>query len=151
MIFSVRWCAFPQSHACVTGERRKRIEFRQKFLSSLARRKHSPTRFLLDPNSACFIDAACFGAYIQSVQIEGAMKEVNVTELRQKLPAYLAQVQRGERVRVTSRGKVIAEISPPSADIDNAALARKLLRGSVVRYDEPLAPAIDPAAWDANR
>jgi prevent-host-death family protein len=79
------------------------------------------------------------------------MKDVNVTELRQHLPAYLARVQRGERVRVTSRGKVIAEISAPSADADSAAAARKLLRGSVVRFDDPLVPAVDPAEWDANR
>ncbi|MBC7943835.1 MAG: type II toxin-antitoxin system Phd/YefM family antitoxin [Burkholderiales bacterium] len=79
------------------------------------------------------------------------MKDVNVTELRQNLPAYLARVQRGERVRVLSRGKVIAEIAPPSADQDSAALARKLLRGSVLGYDEPLQPAVDPAEWEANR
>ncbi len=41
------------------------------------------------------------------------MKEVNATELRQNLPAYLAQVQRGERIQVTARGKVIAELAPP--------------------------------------
>jgi prevent-host-death family protein len=31
------------------------------------------------------------------------MKEVNVTELRQNLPGYLAKVRRGDRIRVTSR------------------------------------------------
>ncbi|MDQ3194907.1 MAG: type II toxin-antitoxin system Phd/YefM family antitoxin [Pseudomonadota bacterium] len=79
------------------------------------------------------------------------MKDVNVTELRQNLPAYLARVQRGERVRVFLRGKVIAEITPPSADQDSAALARKLLRGSVLGYDEPLQPAVDAADWEVNR
>ncbi len=73
--------------------------------------------------------------YIPNVQMESSMKDVNVTELRQNLPAYLARVQRGERVRVFLRGKVIAEITPPSADQDGAALARKLLRGSVLGYD----------------
>lgn len=79
------------------------------------------------------------------------MKDVKVTELRQNLPAYLAKVGKGERVRVTSRGKVIAEIVPPapSKSRSDAALAR--LRGSVLRFDRPLDPAFDPDEWDMNR
>jgi len=81
------------------------------------------------------------------------MEDVKVTELRQNLPEYLAKVQRGERVRVTSRGKVIAEIAPPSAPSDRAevARARKRLKNSVLRYDNPLEPAFDPQEWDVNR
>jgi len=40
------------------------------------------------------------------------MRHVKVSRLRQDLPAYLAKVARGERVRVTLRGKAIAEIVP---------------------------------------
>src|SRR2546430_1451268 len=58
------------------------------------------------------------------------MKDVKVTVLRQKLPQYLARVRRGERVRVTSRGRVIAELAPPSAAKDDAEAARRRLRGS---------------------
>jgi antitoxin (DNA-binding transcriptional repressor) of toxin-antitoxin stability system len=81
------------------------------------------------------------------------MEDVKVTELRQNLPEYLAKVSRGERVRVTSRGKVIAEIAPPSApgEREEVARARKLLKSSVLRYDDPLEPAFDPKEWDANR
>ena len=79
------------------------------------------------------------------------MKDVKVTELRQKLPEYLAQVRRGERLRVTSRGKVIAEIAPPSPAKDEAQAARARLRGSVRRYDRPLERALDPGEWEANR
>ena len=79
------------------------------------------------------------------------MKSVKVTELRQNLPAYLARVRRGERVQVTSRGRVIAEIAPPTVQREEAKAARERLRGSVVRYDRPLDPVIDPAEWDANR
>ena len=46
------------------------------------------------------------------------MREVHVTDLRNHLPAYLAEVQGGEELRVLSRGKVIARIVPevgPSA------------------------------------
>ena len=79
------------------------------------------------------------------------MKHVKVTELRQNLPEYLARVARGERVRVTSRGKVIVEISPPSASADEAQSARQRLRGSVVRYDRPLDPVIEPEDWEMDR
>lgn len=79
------------------------------------------------------------------------MKDVRVTILRQKLPEYLARVRRGERLRVTSRGQVIAEIAPPAAAKDDVAAARKRLRGSVLRYERPLDPVISPEEWDANR
>src|SRR5260221_11573865 len=79
------------------------------------------------------------------------MKDVKVTELRQKLPEYLAKVRRGERFRVTSRGRVIAEIVPPAAAKDEAAAARARLRGSVRRYERPLDPVIDPGEWNVNK
>jgi antitoxin (DNA-binding transcriptional repressor) of toxin-antitoxin stability system len=79
------------------------------------------------------------------------MKEVNVTELRQNLPAYLARVRRGERLKVTSRGKVIAELAPPPPSPDEVAAARARLRGSVRRYERPLEPVIEPGEWDMNR
>jgi prevent-host-death family protein len=79
------------------------------------------------------------------------MKDVKVTELRQDLPAYLARVRRGERIRVTSRGRVVAEIVPPSQSPDAVAAARARLRGSVRRYDRPLAPVIEPGEWNMNR
>jgi len=79
------------------------------------------------------------------------MKRVNVTELRQNLPAYLARVRRGERIRVTSRGQVVAELAPPAAAPNAVAAARARLRGSVLRYERPLEPVIEPGEWDMNR
>lgn len=79
------------------------------------------------------------------------MRDVKVTELRQNLPSYLAKVRRGERVRVTSRGKVIAEIAPPAASASESAEAWKRLRGTVLRFDRPTEPVIDPKEWDVNR
>jgi prevent-host-death family protein len=79
------------------------------------------------------------------------MAEVKVTELRQNLPAYLARVRRGERITVTSRGRAVAELAPPSPAPEAAAAARARLRGSVRRYERPLDPVIDPGEWDVNR
>ena len=79
------------------------------------------------------------------------MKDVKVSELRQKLPEYLAKVRRGVRLRVTSRGKAIAEIGPPAPSGDRIAAARARLRGSVRRYDHPLEPVVEPDEWEVNR
>ena len=79
------------------------------------------------------------------------MEDVKVTELRQNLPEYLAKVRRGERVRVTSRGKVIAEIAPPSASRKDVEAARARLRGSLLKYDKPTEPVIDPGEWEVNK
>jgi prevent-host-death family protein len=83
--------------------------------------------------------------------MEKPMKEVKVTELRQNLPGYLAKVQRGERIKITSRGKVVAELAPPASPPDMVAAARARLRGSVRRYARPLAPVVDANEWDMNR
>ncbi len=79
------------------------------------------------------------------------MKDVKITVLRQRLPEYMARVRRGQRLQVTSRGRVIAEIVPPSAAKEDAEAARKRLKGSVLRYVRPLEPVIEPAEWDVNR
>lgn len=79
------------------------------------------------------------------------MKEVSVSELRQNLQAFLAQANSGQRVRVTAHGRVIAEISPPTSDPKKAAGARQRLRGSVLKFKRPTAPAIDAGEWDMNR
>jgi prevent-host-death family protein len=79
------------------------------------------------------------------------MSTVNVTDLRQNLPSYLKQVQKGQRIRITSRGKVIAELAPPRPAGDAAKAARALLKGSVRRYDRPFEPASPPEEWDVNR
>jgi prevent-host-death family protein len=79
------------------------------------------------------------------------LKDVKVTELRQRLPEYLARVRRGERLRITSRGQVVAEIAPPATSKDEAAAARGRLRGSVLRYDRPLEPVVAPEEWEVNR
>jgi prevent-host-death family protein len=79
------------------------------------------------------------------------MKEVKITDLRQSLSHYLARVRRGERIKITSRGKVVAELVPPTPSPGEVAAARARLRGSVRRYERPLEPVIEPAEWDANR
>lgn len=78
------------------------------------------------------------------------MSTVSVTDLRQNLPAYLKRVQSGQRILVTSHGRVIAELKSPSPEDDAAEQARKLLKGSIRRYDRPFEPAFLPGEWESE-
>ncbi len=79
------------------------------------------------------------------------MTDVNVTGLRRNLPAYLERARRGERIRVTSRGAVIAEITGPKAAEEEAELIRRRLRRTVLRYDLPAEPAHALDEWTVNQ
>lgn len=78
------------------------------------------------------------------------MARIKVTELRQNLPAYLAQVRRGEEVEVTVHGRVIARIVPEQ---DRAAAARRRLAELRKRGARILGDVISPSGdvWDAER
>jgi len=80
--------------------------------------------------------------------IQKPMSKVNVTELRQNLPAYLAEVQGGGEIEVTVHGKVIARIVPGE---DRRAAARKYLKS--LRKTAVIGDLISPSgdAWDAER
>ena len=63
------------------------------------------------------------------------MATVSVTELRRDLPTWLKRVAADEEVRITSRGRVIARLSP-EVDTREAAMARlEALRGTVIVGD----------------
>jgi antitoxin (DNA-binding transcriptional repressor) of toxin-antitoxin stability system len=79
------------------------------------------------------------------------MQEVSITQLRQNLQAYIGKLRLHGRLRVTSRGKVVAEICPPTPSASRADEARARLRGSVLSYDDPTAPAWAPGEWEMNK
>jgi prevent-host-death family protein len=76
------------------------------------------------------------------------MSKVNVTELRQNLPAYLAEVQKGGEIEVTVHGKVIARIVPEAG---RQAAARKYLKS--LRKSAVIGDIVSPGGdtWDAER
>ena len=78
------------------------------------------------------------------------MPKVNVTELRQNLPAYLAEVQKGGEIEVTVHGRVIARIVPEQ---DRQAAARKFLADLRKRGARITGDIISPSGdvWDAER
>ena len=76
------------------------------------------------------------------------MSEVNITELRQNLPVYLAEVRKGKELKVTVHGKVIARIVP---EVDAKDAARRRL--AVLRAKCKVGDVISPAgeSWNAER
>jgi prevent-host-death family protein len=74
--------------------------------------------------------------------------EVNVTELRQNLPTYLAKVKKGNEIEVTSRGKVIARIVA-GGDPQQEARERLLAIRKNCYVGDVLSPG--GAEWDAER
>ncbi len=56
------------------------------------------------------------------------VKTINIRALKDKLSAYLRDVQRGDVILVTDRGRVVAEIRLPSVDAPSGAAGEKLRR-----------------------
>lgn len=76
------------------------------------------------------------------------MTHVNVTELRQHLPAYLKRVESGEEILVTSRGRVIARIQPEKDRAEEARRWLESLRGSVIIGD--IESPMEDIEWTAD-
>ena len=55
----------------------------------------------------------------------------------------------GEAVIVTKHGKPVAMVSPLRQDETGGIVGA--LSGSVLRYDDPFAPAVEDDAWNALR
>jgi prevent-host-death family protein len=81
------------------------------------------------------------------------MKELGVRELKQSLSRILRAVGRGEHVRVTLRGKPIADIVP-AREADAEDHLRKLVAQGRVRLPArahpPRAPRLVPAPRSAS-
>jgi antitoxin (DNA-binding transcriptional repressor) of toxin-antitoxin stability system len=76
------------------------------------------------------------------------MVATGIRNLKNKLSRYLRRVMRGERILVTDRGRVVAELRPPGGapgTADAATRYRRLVEQGVVR---PAAEQRDPlAGW----
>jgi prevent-host-death family protein len=76
------------------------------------------------------------------------MAKVNITELRQNLPAYVAKAEKGETIEVTVRGRVIARIVPGG---NRQEAARKWLKS--LRKKAWVGDIMSPSGevWNAER
>lgn len=75
------------------------------------------------------------------------MESVNISELRNHLPRYLARVEAGEQLLVTRRGRVVARIS----GVEDARTAAKLQLESLrerARVGDVVSPTGE--SWEAD-
>lgn len=77
-------------------------------------------------------------------------KTMGAAEFKAKCLRVIDKMNRDhEPVTITKRGKPVAVLSPVKTDEPQSIWGA--MRGTVLRYDDPFAPAINPEAWDAIR
>lgn len=77
------------------------------------------------------------------------MKEIAISEFKAKCLAILDEVQKTKQpIRVTRRGKAVAEVNPPSPDDDRSwmgSMKEMRILGDII------SPASDEDDWEALR
>ena len=63
------------------------------------------------------------------------MKNVSISEFRANLLKYLTLVQQGEQINVTSKGNVMATLTPPISQQDAARIKLEKLAETAVIHD----------------
>jgi len=76
------------------------------------------------------------------------MKNVSISELRANLLKYLTLVQHGEQINVTSKGNVLATLTPPVSQQNAARTKLSKLAETAVIHDV-LSPTEE--SWDAMK
>ena len=76
------------------------------------------------------------------------MKNVSISEFRANLLKYLTQVQQGEQINVTSKGNLLATLTPPVSQQDAARTKLGELAKTAVLHDV-LSPTEE--SWDAMK
>jgi prevent-host-death family protein len=77
-------------------------------------------------------------------------KMIGATAFKTHCLRILDEIERtGESVTVTKRGRPFAQVNPIAKQGRRSIIGA--LKGSVLKYEAPLDPAIDPQEWDANR
>jgi len=75
-------------------------------------------------------------------------KTIGAARFKAECLHLIDQVGRdGEPITITKRGKPVAMLVPTQAPARSSIIGA--LRGTVLRYDDPFAPATDPADWNA--
>jgi prevent-host-death family protein len=79
------------------------------------------------------------------------MIEVAISEFKAKCLALLEQVRRTRQpIRITRHGKPVAEVVPPTAIADRAALMGSM-RGKIEILGDIISPATNEDEWEVLR
>ncbi len=72
------------------------------------------------------------------------MKTTGVRDIKNRFSEYLRHVQNGERVAVTHRGRIVAELGPPAHVTEEEAYGelRRRARNGTVRLGAPNRPDV---------
>lgn len=78
------------------------------------------------------------------------MKEVAISEFKAKCLSIVDQVHKTKRpIRITKRGKPVAEVIPPAPDQPKDIFG--FMRGEVEILGDIISPASDPDDWEVLR
>ena len=76
-------------------------------------------------------------------------KTIGAARFKAECLHLIDQISRDrEPVTITKRGKPVAMLKPIEPAEPSSIIGA--LRGTVLRYDDPFAPALDPADWNAG-
>jgi prevent-host-death family protein len=78
------------------------------------------------------------------------VKTVPATQFKAECLRLIDEISRDRQpVTITKRGRAVAVLTPIAEESPASIIGA--LRGSVLRFDEPFAPVLDPEDWDAQR
>lgn len=79
------------------------------------------------------------------------MKTIGAAEFKARCLRVIGRMNKDrEPVTITNRGRPVAVLSPLPAVNEQSSIIGAL-RGSVLTYDDPFLPALDPSDWTALR
>jgi prevent-host-death family protein len=79
-----------------------------------------------------------------------ASRTIGAAEFKAHCLRILDEVERsGEPITITKRGKPVAEVTPVAKKERKSIFG--CMKGSVLKYERPFDPAVDPDEWEANR
>ena len=78
---------------------------------------------------------------------------VSKSQFKAQALEFLREVEKQKQpLIITHAGKPVIEITPyKTKEESNPEAILKSLRGSVIKFDDPNEPAIDPMDWEMNR
>ena len=81
-----------------------------------------------------------------------AARQVPAAEFKARCLRIIKEMNRdGGSVTITNRGRPVAVLSPVPASGEKLPPFIGMMRGTVLRYEEPFAPAAPPSDWSALR